>query len=274
MMGGRDADLRVAIGGMGAIGLPVAKALDAGIGGLTLAAVSAANKQRAAERMSEFHHPAPVVELGELADMADVVVECAPPERFMEIAEPAIAAGRIFLPLTVTSLLVNYELVAEADRTGARIIVPTGALVGLDAVRAAAEGIVHSVVMVTRKPPAGLKNAPFVVEQRLDLEGLDAPLKLYEGTVRDAAQLFPANVNVAVALSLAGVGPDRTRYEIWADPTVERNTHTITVDAEASRFEISIAGVPTAENPATGKLTPLSTIATLRGLVSTIKVGT
>ncbi|MGH6953779.1 MAG: aspartate dehydrogenase [Alphaproteobacteria bacterium] len=266
--------LGVGLGGLGAIGLPVARALDAGIPGLELRAVSAADKGRAEARLSSLKRPVPVVDLEALAEMADLVVECAPPELFMRVAGPAVEAGRTLIPLSVTSLLENYGLVARAAETGARIIVPTGALLGLDAVRAAAEGTVHSVVMVTRKPPAGLKRARFVVEQGIDLDRINGPLRLYAGSVRDAARLFPANVNVAVALALAGIGPDRTRYEVWADPEVTRNVHTITVDAEATRFEMTIAGVPTAENPATGKLTPLSTIATLRGLVSTLRIGT
>jgi len=97
---------------------------------------------------------------------------------------------------------------------------------------------------------------------------------LYHGTVREAANLFPANVNVAVALSFAGIGVDQTQYEIWADPSQTRNTHFITVDSDSVNFEIKISGVPSEENPATGKLTPLSTIATLRSLVDPFRVGT
>jgi aspartate dehydrogenase len=128
--------------------------------------------------------------------------------------------------------------------------------------------------MLTRKPPQGLVKAPFVVEQGIDLSNLSEPLCLYSGTVRDAAAKFPANVNVAVALSLAGPGPDNTSYEIWADPAVERNTHTVKLDSDATTLEFTIAGVPTEENPATGKLTPLAVMATLEGLVSPLKIGT
>ena len=269
-----ETSLSVAIGGLGAIGLPTARALDRGMKGPRLVAVSARDREKAAARMKGFANPPPIVELGELAGLADVVVECAPPERFLEIAEPAIRAGRIFMPLSVTSLLPNDHLVVAAERTGARIIVPTGAILGLDAVRAAAEGTIQSVVMVTRKPPAGLKTAPFVVEQGIDLDRIDEAVRLYEGPVREAAKMFPANVNVSVALSMAGIGPDHTMYEVWADPAVTRNTHTIKVESAETRFEMTIAGVPTEENPATGKLTPLSVIATLRGLTSTLKVGT
>ena len=177
--------------------------------------------------------------------------------------------------MSVTQVLRHTHLQDLAASSRGRIIIPTGALCGLDAVRAAAEGgNVESVVMQTRKPPASLQNAPFVREQGLDLSSLTEPMRLYAGSVRDAAERFPANVNVAVALAHAGIGPDRTQYELWADNTDERNTHTFEVKSAESDFSVRVAGVPTASNPATGALTPLSAIATLRGLVSTMRVGT
>ena len=178
------------------------------------------------------------------------------------------------MPLSVTSLMERMDLVDLARETGARIIVPTGALIGLDAVRAAAMGDLHSVTMVTRKPPEALKKVKFVAEQGIDLDGLTEPELLYRGTVAEAAAKFPANVNVAVALGFAGLGPENTQFEIWADPGVTRNTHTIKVESEAANFEMTIGVVPTEENPATGKLVAYSVMAALRGLVTPFKVGT
>lgn len=267
-------DLRIGIGGFGAIGQAVARRLDDGMFGLRLVAVSARDVARARDRMAGFKNAAPVVPLRELAAVADVVVECAPAAVFRDVAEPAIEAGRIFMPLSVGALLQHAELIERAKGTGARILAPTGALLGLDAVRAAAEGEIQSVTMVTRKPPAGLAGAPYLVEHGISLDNLKAPLKVFDGTARDGAKGFPANVNVAAALSLAGIGPDRTRLEIWADPALKRNTHRIVVEADSCRFEMAIEGVPSVENPRTGKLTPLSVIAALRGLTSPLKVGT
>ena len=266
--------LSVAIGGFGAIGMAVARKLDEGIAGLHLAAVSARDREAASYRMQNFRKPVPVVAAGELAEYGDVVVECAPAAVFTEIAEPALKAGRIFMPLSIGQLLVHpdYEELARAN--GGRIIAPTGALLGLDAVRAANEGTIESVTMVTRKPPGGLADAPYLEQQGISLDGLAKPLKVFEGTAREGARGFPANVNVAAALSLAGIGPDRTRLEIWADPAVTRNTHVIMVEADSVRFEMKIENVPSLENPRTGKLTPLSVIAALRGLGSPMRIGT
>jgi aspartate dehydrogenase len=267
-------ELGVAIGGLGTIGAVVARRLDDGIEGLRLVAVSARDKKKAVERVRGFRRPVPVVTLGELAEAADIVVECAPAAVFAEVARPALERGRIFMPLSVGAFLNYPELVELARAHGGRIVIPTGALLGLDAVRAAAEGRIESVRMVTRKPPGGLKGAPYLVERGISLDGLNGPVKVFEGTAREGARGFPANVNVAAALSLAGIGPDRTTLEIWADPALERNTHRIEVEADSARFSMTIEGVPTAENPRTGRITALSAIAALRGLVSPLKVGT
>lgn len=266
-------ELRVAIGGFGAIGSKVAQRIDQGIAGLKLAAVAEKDAEMAKQRMAGFANPVPIVALNELADHADVVVECLPAALFADIAEATLRAGRIFIPLSAGMLLNRPDLVDLATECGARIIVPTGALLGFDAVRGAAQGTIYSVRMVTRKPPTGLAGAPYLVENGISVDDLSEAIKVFEGTAREGAKGFPANVNVAAALSLAGIGPDETKLEIWADPGVTRNTHNIKVDADSVRFEMTIENIPS-ENPKTGKLTPLSVLATLRGLVDPLKVGT
>ena len=267
--------LRLGLAGLGAIGLAVARRVDAGeLPGLALAAVSARDREKAARNLAGFARPPAIVSLADLAEHAEVIVECAPAALFPEIAEAAIARGRIFMPLSVGALLERMALVERARETGARILVPTGALLGLDAVKAVAEGPVESIRMVTRKPPRGLAGAPHLVENGIEVEGLSEPKKVFSGSAREAARGFPANVNVAAALSLAGIGPERTQVEIWADPGVTRNTHSIEVRAAASNFTMTIENVPSEENPATGKITALSVLATLRRLTAPLVVWT
>jgi aspartate dehydrogenase len=262
----------VALAGLGAIGLPLARALDEGVDGLRLVAVSARDMVKARARLAGFRDPPALVDLADLAG-ADIVVEATPAALFDRVAIPAIEAGRIFIPASVGALLPRMHLVKRAKQTGARIVVPTGALLGLDAVRAAAEGRIDSITIETRKPPAGLMGAPYLVKHGIDLMDIMMPLRVFAGNARDAALGFPANVNVAAALALAGIGPVRTQVEIWADPGLTRNVHIITVEAEAARFTMRIENVPSDDNPRTGKITPLSMLACLRGLVSPLKVG-
>ena len=263
----------VAIAGLGSIGLPLARALDSGgVDGLRLKAVSARDQVKALANLAGFRFPPHLVELPDLAE-ADIVVEAAPAAVFDRVALPAIEAGRILVIASAGALLPRMHLVRRAMQTGARIIIPTGALLGLDAVRAAAEGPVESISIETRKPPLGLAGAPYLEKHAIDVMDISAPLCVFQGNALDAAAGFPANVNVAAALALAGIGPVRTKVEIWADPTITRNTHTIRVEAEAARFTMTIENVPSSDNPRTGKLTTLSVLACLRGLVSTLKVG-
>lgn len=263
----------VGIAGLGAIGAEVARKLAAGLPGLRLEAVAVRDAAKAEAWLAVNRIEADIVTLAALPPRCDVVVECLPPTRFAEIAGLTIEAGKIFVPLSVGTLLSHADLVERARETGARILVPTGALLGLDAVRAAAEGKIRSVRMVTRKPPRGLEGAPYLVANNISVSGLSAPLRVFSGTAREGARGFPANVNVAAALSLAGIGPDKTQLEIWADPGATRNMHTIEVDADSARFSMTIEGIPTAENPRTGKITALSVVALLRGLTATLRVG-
>ena len=266
--------LQVAIGGFGAIGKVVAQHLDRGMEGLVLAAVSARDSARAAATMANFARPVPVVPLASLWEHAELIVECAPAAVLRELAEPALVHGRRVIVLSCGALLDNLDLVDLARRHGARILVPSGALLGLDAVAAAAEGGISSVHMITRKPPRGLLGAPYLEENTIEIDGLSEPKRVFAGTAREAARGFPANVNVAAALALAGIGADNTTIEIWADPTVSRNVHRIEVEAEAARFSLQIENVPSAENPRTGRLTALSVIAALKKLASPLAIGT
>ncbi|HJU18066.1 MAG TPA: aspartate dehydrogenase, partial [Stellaceae bacterium] len=224
--------------------------------------------------MAGFARPAPVMPLARLGEAADIVVECAPAAVLRAIAEPTLGRGRTLVVLSCGALLDNFDLVDLAHHRGGRILVPTGALLGLDAVQAAAQGEVSRVHMITRKPPRGLAGAPYLVDHGIEVEDLSAAKRVFTGTAREAARGFPANVNVAAALALAGIGPERTTIEIWADPQVTRNTHRIEVEADSARFALEIENVPSAENPRTGLLTALSVVALLKKLSSPLAIGT
>lgn len=263
----------MALAGLGAVGFKLASALHEGIPGLKLAAVSAQDRPRARERLQQIGVDVPVVALEELEPYADLVVECAPAALLPAIARPFLANGKHVIVLSAGALLTNMDLVDRARETGGRVIVPTGALLGLDAVMAAAQGKIESVRMTTRKPVRGLAGAPFLAENGIDIESITEPVRIFSGTPREAAVGFPANLNVAVALGLAGVGVDETRLEIWADPALDRNVHTIEVVSDSANFTMSISNIPS-ENPKTGRITALSVLACLRKLSAPLQVGT
>jgi aspartate dehydrogenase len=264
---------RIAIAGLGTIGRVVARQLYAGIPGLTLACAAVGEKRKAQAWLDAQGITCPLVDPEEFPAYADVAVECAPAVAFERICRPMLEAGKKVMVLSAAALLPRADLIELARARGGQIIVPTGALLGLDAVTAAAEGRIHSVRMVTRKPPQGLAGAPYLEQNGISVEGLEQPRRVFSGTARAGAAGFPANVNVAAALSLAGIGPDRTLMEIWADPTVDRNCHRIEVDSDSSRFALEIQNIPS-ENPKTGRITALSVVAALRKLTAALRVGT
>jgi len=264
---------RVAIVGLGPIGTKVAKALDDGIDGLVLAAISIQNPAKHQAFLAKLKKPPAILPIDDLCAVADIVIECAPSKLVRSIVVPFVSRGKTAIVLSAGALLENEDLIELAKRNGGQIVVPTGALIGLDAVTAAAEGEIQSVRMVTRKPVSGLAGAPYLVENNIDIADIVEPLKIFEGTARDAARGFPANLNVAVALSLAGLGADRTILQIWADPTVTRNVHRVEVESDSARFSMSIENIPS-ENPKTGRITALSVIAYLRKQGSALRVGT
>jgi aspartate dehydrogenase len=265
---------RIAIAGLGAIGRAVARKLsDGALPGASLACIATGDGDKARAWLKEQNIDCPLVEIEDFPKYADLAIECAPAALLERICRPMLEAGKQVMVLSCGALLPRPDLVVLAKAHGGRIVVPTGALLGLDAVAAAAEGLIHSVRMTTRKPPAGLRGAPHLAKNNISVEGLNTAKLVFSGTAREAAAGFPANVNVAAALSLAGIGPDRTMIDIWADPAVSRNCHSIEVDSDSARFTLSIENIPS-ENPKTGKNVALSVIAALRKMHAPLAVGT
>jgi aspartate dehydrogenase len=263
---------RVGLLGLGAIGRPVARALASGMPGLVLAGAASRDADRAREFLARLPGSPPFLGFGELLDRADVVVEAATRAALVEHAPAILEAGRDLVVLSVGALLDHPEWVERAAARGARIHAPSAAIAGLDGLKGAAvDGHLDSVVMETRKPPRGLAGAPGVAG--LDLEVITAPTLVFEGSAREACRAFPANVNVVAAVSLAGLGPDRTCIRILADPSIDRNRHAVTAEGAFGRLRIELENVPS-DNPRTGKLAYLSTIAYLRDLGAPLRVGT
>lgn len=262
----------IGIGSLGTIGSRVAQAIvsDPSLG--SLQAVSARDHGRAAQKLKDMGSDAKVVGTAQLAQ-ADIIVECAPATIFREIALPVVQQGKTLIPASVAGLLANPDIIACARESGARIIVPTGAIMGLDAIRAMAKGQISSARITTRKAPHSLAGAPHFEGRDFDPDAISKPTTVFKGTTVEAAKAFPANVNVAVALALAGAGPSKTMVEIVADPAAKVNTHQIEVYGDVARLVMSIDVLPSPENPKSSTLTPLSIVAALESLHSPLRVG-
>jgi aspartate dehydrogenase len=264
---------RIGIAGLGAIGRTVTRALARGMYGLELGAVAPHDHVKARDWLEQEGICCPIIKLEAMPSHADLLVECAPAVALQDICRPMLSARKPVMVLSVGALLSHPDLIELAEHKGGQIIVPTGALIGLDAVTAAAQGTIHSVRLISRKPPPSLAGAPYIVEHGIGLDGLTEAKCVFSGNARDAAKGFPANVNVVAALSFAGIGPERTMIEIWADPSVTRNCHAIEVDADSARFSMAIENIPS-ENPKTSRITAMSVLAALAKLHAPVRIGT
>jgi aspartate dehydrogenase len=257
--------LRVGIVGMGVIGTAIAKAASGDIAGVELAGVTVRDPAKA----GGF----PSFALDELIRRSDLVVEAATQAALRELGPAVLAAGKHLMVLSVGGLVgVLDEWARLAETHHCRILVPSGAIAGLDGVKGAREGRITAVTMETRKPPRGLAGAPYIEANGIDLDAITTETLIFEGAATEAVKAFPANVNVVAALSLAGIGPEHTRIRLFAVPGQARNQHRITVEGEFGRLVIEVENVPS-ENPRTGKLSYLSAIAMLRELGSPVRVG-
>ncbi|HEV8306233.1 MAG TPA: aspartate dehydrogenase [Methylomirabilota bacterium] len=269
-MTGRD--LRIGMVGLGAIGRAVSRALADGLRGCYLAGATSRDEARGKAFLESLPGAPPYFSLPRLVEESDLVVEAASQAALAELAPLVLEAGRDLLVLSVGGLLDHPEWPALAAARGARIHAPSAAIAGLDGLKGAAvAGHLASVVMETRKPPGGLVGAPGVAH--VDLDGLTAETLVFEGPAREACRAFPANVNVVAAVSLAGLGPDATRIRVYAVPGLGRNRHTVMAEGAFGRLRVEIENVPS-ENPRTGKLSYLSTIAYLGALGSPLRIGT
>src|SRR4029453_1113905 len=257
--------IRVGIVGMGVIGTAIAKAASGDLAGIELAGVAVRDPAKA----GGF----PAYPLDELIHRSDLIVEAATQAALREFGPTVLAAGKHLMVLSVGALVgVLDEWARLAEKHGCRILVPSGAIAGLDGVKGAREGAITAVTMETRKPPRGLAGAPWIEQEKIDLDAIREETLIFEGTATEAVRAFPANVNVVAALSLAGIGPERTRIKLYAGPGQARNQNRITMEGEFGTLRIEVENVPS-ENPRTGRLSYLSAIAMLREMGAAAQVG-
>ena len=263
----------IGIVGCGTIGRALLKAVEAGKLSVRVAGVTSRTEGRAREFLSTFKSPPPYLSLPQLIAASDLVVEAAGGDAVSSLADEVFRASKDLMVISVGALLDHPEIIQRSRETGCRLYLPSGAIAGLDGIKSACVGEITHVTMTTRKPPAGLEGAPYLMQHGISLAGLKEEKEIFSGSAREACKGFPANVNVSAAVSLAGIGPDRTRIRILAVPGLKHNWHDIEVDGEFGRLHVHIENVPT-ENPRTGKLTTLSIIRSIQDVVDTVQIGT
>jgi len=263
----------IGIVGCGTIGRALLNAVYEGRVSMRVAGVTSRTESSAREFLSTLKNPPRYLLQKELIAGSDLIVEAAGGAVVPSLAREVFAAGKDLMVISAGALLDYPEIMEQSRQSGCRLYVPSGAIAGLDGIKSACVGQIVHVTMTTRKPPNGLEGAPYLVQNQISLAGLTVEKEIFTGSAREACKGFPANVNVSAAVSLAGIGPDKTRVRILAVPGLQRNCHDIEVEGEFGRFHIRIENVPS-ENPKTGKLTALSIIRSIQDVVDPVRIGT
>jgi aspartate dehydrogenase len=272
-----DQVVRVALAGAGAIATVLIDGIARGSGGLArVTAIGRLESEAAAVDVRARRQSAAAVgDLSLLPQHASLIIEAAGGDVVRQYAAGWLAQGADVMILSAGALVdpdFARELRAVARKHNRRILVPSGAVAGIDGIRAGALGGLTRLQLRTTKPPRGLAGAPHVVANNIDLDALTVPTTIFEGSVAEAVRGFPSNVNVAAVISLAGAGVD-VRVSVIADPTGSSNIHEIEASGDFGTFTVKLDNLPSSANPKTSALAPLSALAMLRRLSAELWVG-
>ena len=270
---------KIALLGCGAIGTNIAFAIDSGTIPAELTQVYDQSKEVAEKLASKLKNKPTVVENFHLLSTGpvDLVVEAASQQAVKDVALSVIQNRKDLMIMSVGALLDDtiFQILNDASKEFKKqIFLPSGAIAGLDALKSVKNEL-DSVILTTTKNPNSLKGAKFFETSDIDLNKIKKLTVLFEGTAKDAVKFFPANINVAALLSLVGLGNQKTKVKIIADPNTDKNTHEIEAIGKFGKMIISIQNIPDETNPKTSRLAILSAIETLRKYCSDgISIGT
>ncbi|MCZ7357257.1 MAG: aspartate dehydrogenase [Candidatus Methanoperedens sp.] len=269
--------LKIGVIGCGAIGTEICKAIDSKLINAELVGIYDRSAERCQKLIGLLAVRPGSLAPADLIAASDIVVECASQAAVLDFGAMVLSCGKDLMVMSVGALTdpdLLFRLKEIAAANASRIYIPSGAIAGLDGLKSASMAHVNMVTLTTTKNPGGLKGAPFVIENNIDLDSFRKKTLLFEGSAEEAIAAFPANVNVAASLSLAGIGTKKTRVRIFVDPETSRNIHEISVEGEFGKFTCKVENVPSPDNPRTSYLAALSAIATLKKISEPLQVGT
>ena len=268
--------IRVGIIGCGAIGSSIARAIEKKFARRAfLAYVSDTNSQQIKKfkRKLKFSHPR-VVSTAELIKQSHFIIESASQQAARNVIPQALKQNKDLLVLSVGALLQIPTISKLAQKSRGHIYVPSGAVAGIDGILAAKIFGIRRVQLTTRKPLKSLQGSPFFIKHGLENKPIKKPTLIFDGTAAEVISEFPQNINVAATLSLAGIGPRKTRVRIFTSPTYRYNIHEVEIEGASGKMSFKMVNVPSLENPKTSALAIGSAISALNKIFSRLKVGT
>ncbi|MCX7698400.1 MAG: aspartate dehydrogenase [Candidatus Goldbacteria bacterium] len=266
---------KIGIIGCGNIGTEIARAVDKGNINVEISGCYDISKQKYEQMLKKLKNIRPeFMQLEDVIKSCDLAIECATKEAVRNIFEIAIKYYRDIIFLSAGGVLDCQDLIEEAKTKMINIYIPSGAVVGIDGLDAAKYLGIKQVTLITRKPPEAFKGNKYLQQKNIDPNKINVETVVFDGTAKEAINDFPANINVAATLSIAGIGPEKTKVKIIIDPFIKTNIHEIIVEGDFGRFRTITENLPSPENPKTSYLTSLSTIVLIKKIVEPIHIGT
>lgn len=269
--------LKIGIVGCGAIGSSLAKSVFSDFTEKAqLTSLYDVDIEKAYQLANKFNNQKlAALNLEDLINKVDLVVEATAADSALEIAKKTISASRDIMILSVGGIIEGYqELLALAGEKGARVFIPSGAVCGLDGLKASVCAGIKKVTLTTIKPAKAFLGNSYVLKRKIRLDGLQEDTVIFEGDAFTAIRAFPQNINVAATLSLAGIGAKETKVRIIASAGIERNIHEVEIESEAGRITARTENIAHPDNPKTSFLAVLSAIAALKQILEPVKIGT
>lgn len=269
--------LKIGLVGCGAIGSSLARYVVSDFANnARLAALYDLDRQKAVRLAEKFrNHNLAVANLRDLISKSDLVIEATTSSSAFEIAQKAIRASCDIMIMSVGGILKHYQQLKKiARQKGAQVFIPSGAIAGIDGLKAAASGKIERVILTTTKPARAFLGVAYVLNKKIRLDNIKEDVLLFGGNALEAIKAFPQNINVAATLSLAGIGPERTTVRIVASNRISKNIHQIEVQSESGTIISRTENVVHPDNPKTSYLAVLSAVATLKQILQPLKIGT
>jgi len=268
--------IKVGIVGCGTIGQELARACQKKFSDeVTIEALADSDAAQARKLQKRLRPKPKVLTVDRLVRNCDLVIEAASLQAAYEVAKKALSLGKDVMVMSVGGILGKEKEIFELARTHrCCLYLPSGGVVGIDGLKAANVGKIHSVTLTTRKPPQSFEDAPYVIKHGIKLKNLKQEKILFEGNAAQAVRGFPKNINVSATLSLVGLGAKRTRVKIIATPLMLVNVHELYVQGDFGSFYTRTENFPSEQNPKTSRLAILSAEATLERILRNVKMGT
>lgn len=270
--------LKIGIAGCGAIGSSLANTIARDFRGQACVTGLYDIKNIKSRRLAEVIFKKPqlaTTTLRDLVDKSELVIEATSADSSWKIARYVLMKKRDIMIMSIGGVINRFKKLSRlAKRYNAKVYLPSGAISGIDSLKAARLGRVKRVILTTRKNPASFKGVDYIRRRRIDLDRIKRDTLLFSGDAAKAIRFFPQNINVAALLSIAGLGAASTSVRIIASPGLKRNIHEVKIESQAANILTRTENIQHPDNPKTSYLAALSAVATLRQILEPVKIGT